>query len=47
MDEILSLKDEIKAYYNNNNVQELPTEKLEDLILLRERNKYLESENKF
>ena len=31
----------------NDNVQELSIEKLKDLILLRERVKYLESENKF
>ena len=47
MGEILSLKDQIKAYKINENVQELSTEKSEDLILLRERIKYLESENKF
>ena len=47
MDEILSLKDQIKDYKINDNVQELSTEKSEDLILLRERVKYLESENKF
>ena len=47
MDEILSLKDQIKDYKINENVQELSTEKSEDLILLRERVKYLESENKF
>ena len=62
MDEILSLKDEIKAYKINDickhttsfqrcvstgNVQELPTEKSEDLILMRKRIKHLESENKF
>ena len=47
MDEILSLKDEIKAYKINNNVQELTTEKSKYLILLREKNKYLESDNKF
>ena len=46
MDELLSLKDEIKAYKINNNVQELPTAKSEDLILLREKIKYLELENK-
>ena len=43
MDEILSLKYQIKAYEINDNVQELSTEKSEDLILLRERVKYLES----
>ena len=37
MDEILSLEDQIKAYKVNYNVQELSTEKSEDLILLRER----------
>ena len=47
MGEILSLKDQIKTYKINENVQELSTEKSEDLILLRERIKYLESENKF
>ena len=47
MDEILSLKDEFKAYNINDNLQELSTEKCEELILLRERTKYLESENKF
>ena len=47
MDEILSLKDQIKDYKINDNVQELSIEKSEDLILLRERVKYLESENKF
>ena len=36
MDEVPSLKDEIKAYKINENVQELPTEKSEDLIILRE-----------
>ena len=45
--EILSLKDEIKAYNINDNVQELSTEKSEELILLRERIRYPESENKF
>ena len=47
LDEILSLKNQIKAYKINDNGQELSTEKSEDLILLRERVKYLESENKF
>ena len=47
MDEILSLKNQIKAYKINDNGPELSTEKSEDLILLRERVKYLESENKF
>ena len=47
MDEILCLKDQIKDYKINDNVQELSIEKLKDLILLRERVKYLESENKF
>ena len=46
MVELLSLKDEIKAYKINNNVQELPTGKSEDLILMREKIKYLELENK-
>ena len=36
MDEILSLKAEIKAYKINDNVLELPTKKSEDLILLRQ-----------
>ena len=36
MDEVLSLKDEIKAYKINKNVLELPTEKSKDLIILRE-----------
>ena len=35
MDKILSLKDQIKAFKTNGNVQELSTEKSEDLILLR------------
>ena len=35
--------DLIKAYKINDIVQELSTEKSEDLILLRERDKYLES----
>ena len=47
MDEILSLKDQIKAFKINGNVQELSIEKSENLILLRERVKYLESENNF
>ena len=47
MDEILSLKDQIKDYKINDNVQELSIEKSEDLILLRERVKYLKSENRF
>ena len=47
MVEILSLYDEIKAYKINENVQELSTDKSEELMLLRERIKYLESENKF
>ena len=42
MDEILSLKDQIKGYKINDNVQELSTEKSEDLMLLRERVKYLD-----
>ena len=37
MDEILSLKYEIKVYKINGNVQELSTGKTEELILLRER----------
>ena len=41
MDKILSLKDQIKDYKINDNVQELSIEKSEDLILLRERVKYL------
>ena len=36
MDKILSLKDQIKHYKINDNVQELSNEKSEDLILLRE-----------
>ena len=36
IDEILSLKDQIKAYKINDNVQELCSEKSEDLILQRE-----------
>ena len=47
MDEILSLKDQIKAFKIDGNVQELSIEKSENLILLRERVKYLESENNF
>ena len=47
MAEMLSLKDKIKAYKINDNVQELSTEKSEDLVLLRERVKCLKSENKF
>ena len=47
MDEILSLKEQIKDCKINDNVQELSIEKSKDLILLRERVKYLESENKF
>ena len=47
MDEKLSLKDQINDYKINDNVQELSTEKSEDLILLRETVTYLESENKF
>ena len=47
MDKILSLKDQIKAYKINDNVQELSIEKSNNLILLRERVKYLESGNKF
>ena len=47
MDEILSLKDQIKAFKINGNVLELSIEKSENLILLRERVKYLESENNF
>ena len=43
----LSLTDEIKAYKINDNVQGLSTDKSEELILLRDRIKYLESENKF
>ena len=41
MDEILNLKGEIKASKINDNVLELPTKKPEDLILLRQRIKYL------
>ena len=47
MDEILSLKDQIKDYKINDNVQQLSIEKSEDLILLKERVKYPESENDF
>ena len=47
MAEILSLKDQIKDYKINDNVHQLSTEKSEDLILLRERVKYLDSENKY
>ena len=47
MDEIFSLKYGIKVYKINDNVQELSDDKSEELILVRERNKYLESENKF
>ena len=47
MDEIHNIKDQIKAYKINDNVQKLSTKKSEDLILLRERVKYLESKNKF
>ena len=47
MGEILSLKDEIKSYKINNNVQKLPIKKREDLILLKGRIKYLESEYGF
>ena len=42
INEILSLKDEIKAYKSNGNVKELSIEKSQELILLRERIKYLE-----
>ena len=38
MDKILSLKDETKADKINDTVQELSTDKSEELILLRERN---------
>ena len=37
MDEIHNIKDQIKAYKINDNVQKLSTKKSEDLILLRER----------
>ena len=47
MGEILSLKYQLKAYKINGNEKELSTKKSEDLILLRERVKCLESENKF
>ena len=47
MDELISLKDQIKDYKINDDVQELSIEKSEDLILLTERVKYLESENEF
>ena len=47
MDKILSLRDKIKTYKINGNVQELPIEKSGDSILLKETIKYLELENKF
>ena len=47
MDQILSLNDQIKDYKINDNVQELSIEKSKDLILLRERVKYIKSENTF
>ena len=47
MDEILSLTNKINAYKINGNVQELSTDKSEELISLRERIKYLESESNF
>lgn len=47
MGEILTLKNEIKAYKTNDDVQELYSEKSEDLMLLRERIKHLESVIKF
>ena len=47
MEEILSLKDQIKANKIKDKMHELSTEKSEDLILLREGVKYLESENMF
>ena len=47
MVEILSLKDQIKDYKINDNMPELSIEKSKDLILLRERVKYLELEDKF
>ena len=47
MEEILSLKDEIKPCKINDNLQELSTDKSEELILLRERIKCFESKNKF
>ena len=46
MDEIFSLKDQIKSHKIIDKVQELSTENSEDLILLKKRVKYLESENK-
>ena len=42
MGEILSLNDENKVNKINNNLQMLP-----NLILLREKSKYIESEKKF
>ena len=47
MKKILSLKDQIKANKIKDKMHELSTEKSEDLILLREGVKYLESENTF
>ena len=47
IDEILSRMYEIKACKINDNVQKPQTEKSQDFILLRERIKYLEVENKF
>ena len=47
IDEILSCMYEIKACKINDNVQKPQTEKSQDFILLRERIKYLEVENKF
>ena len=44
---LLSLRDEIKGHKINDNVQMLSTEKSEDLILMRERIKYLKSDNRF
>ena len=47
MEEVISLNDQIKGYKINDNLHEPSTEKSEDLILLRARVKYLESENIF
>ena len=41
MNEILGLNNENKTYKINNNVQKLPAEKSEDLMLLREKSKYV------
>ena len=44
MNEILSLKDQIKPCKFNDNVQELSTEKSEDFMLLRDRERQREKE---